>query len=734
MSETNEKKANSKPKNNNAQSKKVAKKNTTKKTTKTTTVKKSVPQKTSSNKTGTSNKTTVKKADLENKKVVSQEKKVEKNNTEKAKIEVKKKTIKNKAKSPLKEDSIKQEDIAKVKKETKKVESTKKESEVTKVKSENVKTKKKIVKPKKVRPEVIEQTKQENIKEEIKEVEEKKDSDLEESKKDVETEKLKEILGTKEKPEYVQEMIRNKKKLKTIIITLVITFLLLVIISTSFAIFNMNNSNIINGIYTKNLNISSLSKEDAKKQMAEVMQKELMPEINLRYNEEYNVTLKPEQIEFQYQIDDAVEKAFSIGRSGNILIDNYIIIYTTLFGKEIKLNYTYNGELLNQFVEDINSKLPGLVIEPTYYIEENQLFVNKGIDGIQVKKEDLKQQIIEAIINRNIEDIKDGYVQNLEIPIENAKAQKIDMKKIYSEIHCEPQNAYYETDPYKIYPDVDGIDLLVSVEEAQKLVEQEEKEEYNFELKITEADITIDEIGTEAFPYLISQFTTKYDASNRNRSTNLQIAAEKINGKVLMPGEEFSFNKIVGKRTVEAGYKDAAIYADGGVVDGLAGGICQISSTLYNSVLLANLQITERRNHSFTTSYSPAGRDATVVWGTTDFRFINSRSYPIKIESSVKNGIAEFKIHGMQEETEYEVRILPVRTQSIPYITTYEEDPSIAPEQQVIKQAGHSGCKVTTYKELRLNGEVVLKEPISNDTYQPMRTIIRVAPGHVPPQ
>ena len=88
----------------------------------------------------------------------------------------------------------------------------------------------------------------------------------------------------------------------------------------------------------------------------------------------------------------------------------------------------------------------------------------------------------------------------------------------------------------------------------------------------------------------------------------------------------------------------------------------------------------------------------------------------------------------MQEENEYEVRILPVRTASIPYKTIYEEDPTLVPGQQIVKQVGHAGCKVTTYKELRLNGEVVSKEPISNDTYQPMRTIIRVAPGHVPVQ
>ena len=199
-----------------------------------------------------------------------------------------------------------------------------------------------------------------------------------------------------------------------------------------------------------------------------------------------------------------------------------------------------------------------------------------------------------------------------------------------------------------------------------------------------------------------------------------------------MPGEIFSFNKVVGKRTVEDGYKDAKIYADGGVVDGLAGGICQISSTLYNTVLLANLEIVERRNHSYTTSYVAAGRDATVVYGAIDFQFKNSRSYPIKIEASVKNGIAEFKMHGMPEENEYEIRILPVTTQSIPYGTSYIDDPTLAPGRQVVVQAGHAGYKVTTSIEKRLNGTVVSKEVISNDTYNPMKTIIRRGPVAVP--
>ena len=555
-----------------------------------------------------------------------------------------------------------------------------------------------------------------------------------EEKKDLIKAPSKEVSKTDEKPEYVQEMIKNSKKRKIIFACTVIIIILLVFVSTIVAISNLKNTNMMDGLKIKDIEVSNISKEDAKELIKTAMERELSIELDLGYGEDYEVTLKPEQIEFNYDIDSAIEKAYLIGRDGNIVANNYEILFTSIFGRNLDIDYSYNGELLNQFVEDINSKLPGVLVEPNYYIEDGKLIVNKGTDGILVKKDELKNEIIKAIISRNAFEIEEGYEQTLEIPVEEAKASQIDMKKIHSEIYSVPKDAYYELDPYKIYADVDGINLTVSPEEAQKTILAEDKEEYTFDLKITKANKTINDLGTEAFPYLISTFSTKYDASNRNRSTNLQIAAEKINGKVLMPGEEFSFNKVVGKRTVEEGYKDAKIYADGGVVDGLAGGICQISSTLYNSVLLANLQITERRNHSFTTSYLPAGKDATVVWGTTDFRFVNSRSYPIKIEATVNNGIAEFKIHGMQEEVEYEVRILPVKTKSIPYTTTYEEDPTIIPGQQKVKQAGHAGYKVTTYKELRQNGVVVSKEVISNDTYNPMRAIIRVAPGHIPGQ
>lgn len=531
-----------------------------------------------------------------------------------------------------------------------------------------------------------------------------------------------------DKPEYVQQMLKNKKRKMYIFICIVILIILITMFSTVFAILNLNNTKIISGVSAKNIDISNLNVEEAKNKIEEKIKIELMPDINLKYNE-YEISLNAEQIEFEYKIDEVIDKAYSIARTSNIISNNYKLLFSSLLGNKLKIDYKYNDDLLEQFINGINSEIPGVVVEPSYYIEDGKLIISKGQDGIQVQKEKLKETILTTISNRNYQEIvDDSFKDQIDIPVENVKASEIDIEKIYSEIHKEPQDAYFETNPYKIYPDVDGVDLAISVDEAKNIIKSEDKDEYTFDLNITKASKTINDLGTEAFPYLISSFSTKYDASNVNRSTNLKIAAQKINGTVLMPGEEFSYNKVVGKRTVEEGYKDAKIYADGGVVDGLAGGICQISSTLYNAVLLANLEVTERRNHTYTTSYVAAGRDATVVWGTKDFKFKNSRSYPIKIEATVSNGIAEFKIHGIEEEKEYEIKILPVTTASIPYSTSYIQDASLIPGQQIVSQKGHPGYKVTTYKEVRYNGEVISKEAISNDTYSPMQTIIRTGP------
>lgn len=224
---------------------------------------------------------------------------------------------------------------------------------------------------------------------------------------------------------------------------------------------------------------------------------------------------------------------------------------------------------------------------------------------------------------------------------------------------------------------------------------QEEKEEYTIPLKVLYPNVTTNMIGTEAFPDLLSSYSTRYNSRDRDRTTNLILASNKINGTVLMPGETFSYNQVVGARTIAAGYKEAPIYVQGQVVDGLGGGICQITSTLYNAVLYANLDIVERSNHQFVPSYVTASRDATVVYGSIDFKFRNNRDYPIKLICSVANGVATFQIFGLKQ----------IMTMKL-FISSYETGRSA---NAIYSEA---------YKILKQNGQVVDKKLLSRDVYK----------------
>lgn len=553
------------------------------------------------------------------------------------------------------------------------------------------------------------------------------------SSKEKDSEKEQEHLDKKE--EEILEIKEQKKNQKSknkrlwVIITISAILIIGLIFSTVFALLNLGKQTIAKGVCVKGIDVSNLTIEEATNKVNEAINMELSLGLDLIYGEDYKIDFDANQIQYSYNVSDAVKQAYSIGKSDNIILNNYRLLLTAFVGTNVEVESTYHEESLAGIVDDISAKIPGIVVQASYYIEEDELIINNGKSGIAVKKDELKNAILENIKNRNaMEIMQDSSDQVIEIQVENVEPDPIDLDKIYNEIHSEPKDAYYIAEPFQLFREEDGVDFAISMDEAKAIVAQANLEEYVIPLKLTPAAKTIDDIGTEAFPYLISSYSTKYDASNVNRSGNLKIAADKINGTVLMPGEEFSYNEVVGKRTIEEGYRNAKIYENGQVVDGLAGGICQISSTLYNAVLLANLEITERRNHSYTTSYVPAGRDATVVYGTQDFKFKNSRTYPIKIEANVANGIAEFKIHGIKEEIEYEIKIIPVTTQTIPYQTEFVPDPALVPGQQVVTQAGHSGYKVTTYIEKRLAGAVISKEVLSNDTYNPMKTVINIGP------
>lgn len=142
----------------------------------------------------------------------------------------------------------------------------------------------------------------------------------------------------------------------------------------------------------------------------------------------------------------------------------------------------------------------------------------------------------------------------------------------------------------------------------------------------------------EDFPHQVSAYTTSYASSDKTRTANLQAACNKIDKIVIPKGKVFSFNQTVGKRTVTAGYDTAKVIKDGEFVDGLGGGVCQVSSTVFEAVLRANAEIVERTNHTLEIGYVPLGGDATVQWNTRDFKFKNNLDSDIELRINCENG------------------------------------------------------------------------------------------------
>lgn len=223
----------------------------------------------------------------------------------------------------------------------------------------------------------------------------------------------------------------------------------------------------------------------------------------------------------------------------------------------------------------------------------------------------------------------------------------------------------------------------------------------------------------------IGKFSTSFDPGNKSRVHNIREASNAIDDTILGPGEIFSFNKTVGPRSAEAGYLDAPVMVDDDLVPGIGGGICQVSSTLYNAVLLANLSVVARSNHSMAPAYIPAGRDATVAYDYIDFRFRNDGSSHVLIKLAVTNNTITAKVYG-HVPSGREISIVTSVDEKIPPGIIKKEDPSLAPGDEVVEDSGAWGYVVTVYRVVREDGIELSRELISKDRYRPRSKRVRV--------
>ena len=386
--------------------------------------------------------------------------------------------------------------------------------------------------------------------------------------KDVKEEK-KHMSKKRVSEEYIEQIMAKRRKVIKISIIVVVIIVLLLICSTAFALTAMFSNKIISGVTIDGVDVSGLNKTEATQLIEEKMNSKKDGMITLKY-QDYEKELSLTQLEVTANVEEAINKACDQGRSNNIFINNINVIKSKFVKQNIDMNITYNEEELDKVLTETSAELPGVVQEYSYSIEGNELIVTPGKDGIVLDKDEMLSEI-----SSEIKELSKSITTEREIAVKNEKASAIDVEKIYNEVHSDPQDAYIIEDPFQVVVDKEGIDFAITMDEAKALF-TELKDEYVIPLKITKANVTVSSLGSRAFPDELSVFTTRYDAGNVSRTTNLSIACSKLNGYVIQPGEVFSYNKVLGKRSVENGYREAAIYTSNGVENGLGGGICKI--------------------------------------------------------------------------------------------------------------------------------------------------------------
>lgn len=223
----------------------------------------------------------------------------------------------------------------------------------------------------------------------------------------------------------------------------------------------------------------------------------------------------------------------------------------------------------------------------------------------------------------------------------------------------------------------------------------------------------------------IGSFTTN-TTSNKNRNTNVRLAAEAINGTVIKPGHEFSFNGTVGQRTEAKGYKGAAAYNNGEVVQEIGGGVCQVSTTLYNAVFKAGLKISYRRSHTFEPNYVTPGRDATVSYEQPDFKFINTSSTAIGLRASYADQKMTVSVYGipiLEDGITWDLESKKVEDLGVPE-PEYVEDQTLDPGVEKTTSKGSSGSRWETYKVVYKDGKEISRELDHKTTYKGHKPVV----------
>ena len=525
-----------------------------------------------------------------------------------------------------------------------------------------------------------------------------------------------------ESSKHHREKLYFKKRNNILIIIFISILITIITVITIYIIAIKFETNIFKNVYVLNKNVEGYSPKQLEELLLE-KNKEI-EDINLEiYQGSKKIyTVYSSNIDLEIDIDKTLKNAFTYGRNSNVFENALTVIKNMNNVININIEYSYDDKKLNELIKNIDLTLDDRYVNDTYTIDSinNNLILVKGTIGSTIDYDKTKNKLIEVIVTGD---------NKYELELIKKQPATIDLNELYEKTNINPVNAYVDESLKKVVKEINGHKLEKSkIEELLKnLKEKNSKEEIVVPLEIIKADIQSKDLNYSNFNDKLQGVTTYFNSSDKNRSNNIAVGAKYINEVVVAPGEIFSFNKTVGEITRAKGYLDATTFSGGKVVKGIGGGICQVSSTLYNVALKSNLEIVTRYAHSLPVGYVLPSLDATIYVGVQDLKFKNTREYPIKIIASYNRaGSLNISIYGVKEDTEYDITLQSKTIKTIYPKTKYVYDNTLEKGKEVVTFNGSNGVISESYIVKSLNGKVISTELLSRDTYGAQDKIIKV--------
>ena len=383
-------------------------------------------------------------------------------------------------------------------------------------------------------------------------------------------------------------------------------------------------------------------------------------------------------------------------------------------GSQVELALQDQQPALTTLLEDMERQV-GDVTMAHWQVSGQTLELTKGVTGLAADEDQAVQLLHQALDQGFAQKFGQGeqnVTVDVDLPVTQTPPQEPDFDTVHQDVYTEPKDAALDGTTHEIVAESVGLDfdpaqLKAAYDQAG------EGETVSIPLTVTQPKETKASLSAKLFRDLLGKGTTKVGGSAA-RKNNVALSAKACNGVILLPGEVFSYNNTTGSRSADKGYQAAPVYVGGASTDEVGGGICQTSSTIYYAVLHTTLEVVERRSHMYNTGYVPAGMDATVYYGSTDFRFKNNTNYPVKIVTeSYDQGGSRYltvKLYGTNETGTYAVPKSTTYDQVTP-TTQYKADSSIprGTTQVDRKQNPYTGVKAKTVRYV-YNKDGSLKE------------------------